>query len=181
MWKPIKDYEGVYVVSDNGEIASLDRKDSMGRDIKGHIIKPSIRGCGYLYVTLWKNGQPKNRTVHSLVAEAFIGERPKGYEVNHKDENKNNNNVNNLEYVTRVENLIYNGRAKRVGENFKIPIKATNVITGEVFLYPSTTDAAKDEHISGRGSFTTKRTHIKNAIHGFGGCKTAYGYKWEQV
>ena len=67
-------------------------------------LKPALRRDGYYFVTLSVNNQHFHRPIHSMVAEAFIGPRPNGYHVNHKDGNKTNNTMANLEYVTPSEN-----------------------------------------------------------------------------
>lgn len=69
------------------------------------ILKPALRRDGYRFVTLSIDNQHFHKTIHSMVAEAFIGARPKGYHVNHKDGNKTNNKIDNLEYVTPSGNV----------------------------------------------------------------------------
>ena len=109
VWKPVVGYEGFYEVSNVGEVRSLDRttlRDNRhGRQptkIKGRVMKQGIRS-GYYYVNLCVNNKRKKRTVHSLVAEAFLC-LGGGGEVNHKDGVKTNNLVTNLEWCTRSEN-----------------------------------------------------------------------------
>jgi len=99
-WKDIAGYEGSYQVSDLGNIKSLNYK----RSGQARNLKPSVDGCGYLRVALCKNGRLRTRKVHRLVAEAFLGDSS-GKEVNHKDGNRTNNNIANLELVTRLENM----------------------------------------------------------------------------
>lgn len=107
IWKPVVGYEEHYVVSSLGNVRSLDRVTYRDNGhgphptrIKGRMMKQGIRS-GYPYVNLCVDDKRKKRTVHSLVAEAFLGE---GDEVNHKDGNKLNNHVDNLEWCTRAEN-----------------------------------------------------------------------------
>ena len=70
------------------------------------ILRPTLSGSGYyIYQPHTSKNIKCNRTVHYLVTRYFIGKRPSGYEVNHKDGNKKNNKFTNLEYVTRKENL----------------------------------------------------------------------------
>jgi hypothetical protein len=96
-WKDIAGYELYYQISNIGQVK---RKDT------GKILKNNIRN-GYEYVTLCVNGQRKKFYVHRLVAIAFIP-NPKSYEqVNHKDGNKSNNKVDNLEWCTQKENLMH--------------------------------------------------------------------------
>ena len=109
-WKAILGFEGYYEVSDLGRVRSLDRKviDKMGRlrSYDGVVLKTEIGSrTGREYVMLYTREKRKNRTVHSLVAEAFIGERPKGYHVLHSDGDCLNNKLSNLSYDTQSENM----------------------------------------------------------------------------
>ena len=105
IWKDIKDYEGLYQVSNLGRVKSLDRivKDTTKdrtQTLKGREIKTTDNGNGYKLVCLTKNSIRKNKYVHRLVAETFIPNPDNLKEVNHKDLNKNNNSVCNLEWVS---------------------------------------------------------------------------------
>lgn len=99
-WKLIKGYEK-YMVSNTGKVKSLDYMHT-GRE---HILKTSLGNHGYVTVGLYNNGKPKKMLVHRLVAEAFIPNPDNFREVNHKDCNKENNNVDNLEWVTPKQNI----------------------------------------------------------------------------
>ncbi len=109
-WKPVCDYEGLYEVSNTGDVRSLDRRAKRGAILSGRILKPWTSQGGYLYLTLCKNGKRTRFAVHQLVASAFVGPKSQGLEVNHKDGNKKNNASYNLEYVTRQENTIHASR-----------------------------------------------------------------------
>lgn len=100
-WKPVVGYEGLYEVSDTGKVRSLNwRKRGITKEL---FLKPHNRG--YLMVELANHGKKKAFTVHRLVANAFI-ENPNGYAtINHKDENKKNNNVDNLEWCSLEQNI----------------------------------------------------------------------------
>lgn len=118
VWKPIPDYDG-YEVSDQGNVKSIERISTDGRRLKEKILRQhEVRGH-YLAVSLSKNGKSNTCLVHKLVMIAFVGKREKGYEINHKDENKHNNNLINLEYITRIENENYGTRNKRISEALK--------------------------------------------------------------
>lgn len=92
-YRKIAGYEEMYAVSDNGEVYSFKK------------LKPRTNNCGYLCVILCKKDEkPKQKYIHRLVAEAFIETDDIKLQVNHKDNNKNNNNVDNLEWCTSQYN-----------------------------------------------------------------------------
>lgn len=95
-WRTIKGFEGKYSVSNLGSV----RNDRFNRTLK-----PTFNTRGYLHVCIYKNKIRKCERVHCLVAQAFLGERPSGLDINHKDLIKTNNRVSNLEYITRRENI----------------------------------------------------------------------------
>lgn len=104
IWKDIKGYEGIYQVSNFGRVRSLDRKVH-NYTKKGRILKSFDNGRHYQYLSLSDGTNTRKHYVHILVANTFI-DNPNRYEqVNHKDFNKTNNNVNNLEWVSRTQNV----------------------------------------------------------------------------
>ena len=107
IWKTIKDYRD-YAVSAHGRVKRI--VDSNNNSKAGKIIKDSKNNCGYHYLSLWKNGIGKSVTVHRLVLKAFRGEL--NLQTNHIDGNKDNNYLNNLEYLTVSEN---HKHAHRIG------------------------------------------------------------------
>ena len=102
-WRPVVGYEGLYLVSESGVVKSL----WSGRGSRGHeyLLAQIPDSKGYFRVGLTNDelGQ-KWRRVHILVAQAFVGPRPAGLQLNHRDGNKTNNHWSNLEYVTASEN-----------------------------------------------------------------------------
>jgi len=101
IWKPVIGYEGSYHVSSHGEIRSL---------LTDRILKPGIQSRGYQTVLLYDGSKPKrprSKTVHSIVAEAFIGERPDKMTINHIDGNKSNNRLENIEYCSMRDNALH--------------------------------------------------------------------------
>src|SRR5699024_21298 len=150
--KDDKRYEGNYNVSNLGRVKSLKRTVSHGgsktRTFPETLLKTNKVAFDYLQVTLYKEGKRKCRYVHNLVMEAFVGEKQEGYEVNHKDEDKSNNQLNNLEYLTRKENNNYGTRIKRMSEantNGKRSkkVKGTHLITGTEIFFPSIAEAIR--------------------------------------
>lgn len=110
IWKDVVGYEGLYKVSNYGNVKSIDRYIP-GR-IKGYktiknsyILKPGVNTSGYLHVALYKNNIKSYYKVHRLVAIAFIENIENKSDVNHKDGNKFNNNIINLEWNTHLENM----------------------------------------------------------------------------
>lgn len=114
VWKDIKDYEGLYQVSNMGRVKSLPKlkKTPTTTFMTKEIIKKANICKGYLRLGLKKNGITKSYFVHCLVAQAFLGDA-NGLTVNHKDENKLNNRADNLEYMTLAENIRYGGGIQR--------------------------------------------------------------------
>lgn len=111
VWKNIHGYEGQYQVSNLGRVKSLDRIDARGWKRKGKIIKATANQDGYLVVGLTKNNFHKKFFVHRLVAKEFIPNPNNHPIINHKDEDKSNNNLENLEWCDYKYNSNY-GNAK---------------------------------------------------------------------
>ena len=121
MWKDIKGFEDIYIISDLGEVYSKDRMciDSLGRKRfrKGIKINPDIAPNGYYRVTLARNGKKTQRYLHRLLAEHFIPNPNNLPQVNHKNGNKLKCDLDNLEWVTAQENVMHaykNGLLKLV-------------------------------------------------------------------
>ena len=143
VWKDVAGYEGLYKVSNKGNIFSVERKNLRGRKIGGRTLKPRYDKDGYLRVTLCKNGKQKTRFIHRLVAGAFVP-NPNGYsEINHRDENKVNNYANNLEWCTRKHNVNHGTLIERSSQARSKKVKAINIKTGEIVKFNSTHDAGR--------------------------------------
>lgn len=109
IWKPVVGWEGLYEVSNLGNVRSLDRyvnQLNYKRFCKGQLLKPTFHKSNYFIVTLRNSGTQKICKVHQLVMSAF---NPKNsnekLEINHIDGNTKNNNLNNLEWCTHQQNL----------------------------------------------------------------------------
>ena len=187
IWKDIEGYEGYFQVSDSGNVRSLDRIivdcNGVSKRIRGFAKKITINADGYRVVTLSKNGKDKVFFVHRLVAFAFIP-NPNGYEfINHKDENKSNNNISNLEWCT----CAYNNRYGTAPERTRMKIKELGQMCPVIQF--STEGVKLNEYES--LSEASRKTgiilqNIWSAINGgeMSGGKwvnrfTAGGYKWE--
>lgn len=168
-WRAIKGYEGLYEVSNFGNVRSLARKVYRRFSwvmLKGKTLKPAnIKG--YRKVVLCKNGKSKLCAIHRLVAEAFIPNPSNLPQVNHKDENKANNTVSNLEWCTHSYNMNYGTILdKKIS---KQGYKIRCVETGEVFQ--SIREAAK----------AVNSTHQNISACLRGKTKTAKKYHWELI
>lgn len=117
VWKDIKGYEGSYMISNLGRTKSLNRVNTRGTRIKGKFLKTRINNSGYEHVMLYSGSRElrKNLFIHRLVVEHFI-QGNDSLDVNHKDGDKLNNRLDNLERVSKSENTIHgysNGLMKR--------------------------------------------------------------------
>ena len=160
-WKAISGYEGLYEVSDQGRVKSLNYK----RTRNEKILKPIKHTGGYLQVILHKEGKVKNTLVHRLVAEAFIPNPNNLTTVNHKDEVKTNNVASNLEWMSREDNVAYSHPqwAKRSVHMF-------DKSTGELLAtFPSTNEAGRVTGIN--------QSNISSCCNG--NRKSAGGYVWK--
>lgn len=106
-WRPVPGHEGMYKVSSHGHVRSIDRivmrSHGAPLPLKGRILRPAENKHGYQQVVL-SSGQKRTVEVHTLVAAAFLGPRPDGFDVCHHDGNPRNNRVENLRYGTKGEN-----------------------------------------------------------------------------
>ena len=166
-WKDIKGFEGHYQVSDKGRVKSV----KFGKE---RILSIRRSKFGYLLVNLWKNHKMKTFKIHRLVAQAFLPNQNNLPQVNHKDEDKTNNYVENLEWCTVKYNNIFGTRLKRVS------VKATNgKCSKKVLQY--TLDGKfvkewKSTHDVER-NLGYAQTNISSCC--LGKYKSAYGYVWK--
>lgn len=110
IWKDVIGHKGIYSISNFGRVRSERTKQGT---LKGMILKNMVNRKGYYFIDLLG----KSRTIHSIVAESFIGIKPNGMTINHKDCIKSNNHPSNLEYISNLENMRHafrNGRFKNV-------------------------------------------------------------------
>ena len=111
-WKPVAGYEGLYEVSNLGNVRRVAGKGC--KEIR--VLKLVKQSNGYLYVNLYKEGNRKMHRVHRLVAQAFIPNPDNLPEINHIDEDKTNNCVENLEWCDNVYNNNHGTRNQRISE-----------------------------------------------------------------
>lgn len=175
VWKDIKGYEGLYQVSNLGNVKSLDRTITRKNGISQHINEKLLsKWIGeYVYVILYKNGLGKTYTIHSLVAEAFVFKGKDNSIVNHKDENKHNNEVSNLEWCNYIYNNNYNLKAEKIGEKLK-----NGKLSRKVFQYDLYGNLIKcwESTMEIERKLNFKNQSISACC--LGKQKTSYGYKW---
>ena len=149
-WREVAGYEGLYLVSDDGQIFALPSIVNKGETEyvrEGKILSPNLRGRGdltYYFVRLTKDGESKTHSVHRLVAEAFIPNPNHLPQINHKDGNAKNNQVDNLEWCTCQDNLLHSFRILKRKPSITTAkiIKLTNKQTKETLYFSTEKDCA---------------------------------------
>lgn len=179
IWKDIKGYEGLYQVSNLGNVKSLKRQVYAGKNrlrwqYEKILSTNKTNGNGYKIVSLSKDNKSKNKYIHRLVAETFLN-NPNNYKyINHKDENKDNNCVDNLEFCTAQYNATYNNLHIRNGLKNRNNKYSKSIIqiddNGNIIKeYPSIKEASRQINISFQA--------ISNCLNGKQ--KHSGGYKWK--
>lgn len=170
----VKGYEDFYQVSNYGTVKSVThyRKSRNGKEqiVRGKILSPSINSkTGYLTVSLCKYGKIKTHTVHKLVAEAFIP-NPNHYVcINHINEDKTDNRVENLEWCSYQCNNTYNGKLEKLNKCKHKPIAQYDLKGNLIKKYESITSASKELNIS--------INSISNCLRGLS--HKCHGYIWK--
>lgn len=175
IWKDIDGYEGLYQVSNLGEIMSLNYMHTK----QSQILKIKKTYDGYNRVNLCKNGKVTTCSVHILVAKAFIPNINNKPQVNHKDGNKDNNRVDNLEWVTGKENVIHSIKTGlRKPENRTYPKGQDHYSSKPVFQYDLSGNLIKEWGCQSDAArfYGFRVGSINNAIHGR--IKTYKGFIW---
>lgn len=130
IWKDVKGYEGLYIISNYGHVASLDKvvrgKNQSTRMKHGKIMTPiKNKALGYYQIRLYdEHGQFKLHYLHRLVADAFLYNPEHKPQINHKNEDRGDNRAKNLEWVTQSENLKWGGaQERRIKSRYKKKIE----------------------------------------------------------
>ena len=146
-WRDIEGYEGLYQVSNTGKVKSLERTIWTGRGcyhtLPERILKADKWGGGYYQVTLFKDGKRDRYKVHRLVAKAFIPNPDNLPCINHKDENKKNNCVQNLEWCTYKYNSNYGTSMERSVSKRRKAVIGINIATGNILKFKSMSEAGR--------------------------------------
>lgn len=156
VWKPVVGHEGYYEVSSLGRVRSLPRQVRSRRAYlkPGRAKKPTPSGAsGYLTLRMYKDGKATTKYVHQMVAEAFIGPRPGGFDIDHIDGDRTNNQRENLEFVTRAENLL-RGRGTKYSDE-KIERIREAIAAGETQRDIARRFSCSKSHV---GRIATKQT-----------------------
>lgn len=173
IWKPVLGYEGLYQVSNLGRVKSVATSGpgiGKGKGRKDVIISVEKRN-GYLSFGLSKNGKVKTGLVHRLVWEAFNGPIPEGMQVNHINEDKTDNRLQNLNLMTPKENSNWGTGIKRRAAKRQKRVIQVLPSGEEIFYWFSIRFAAEDLNIS--------EHHISSCCNGHR--KTAGGFSWKFV
>ena len=155
--KDIKGYEGLYGITTEGKVWSYKRKK---------FLKPGDIGDGYLQVILYKDRERKFFLIHRLVAEAYIPNPENLPQVNHKDENKANNCLQNLEWCDASYNINYGTHNEKVSNSRKKPILQYDLDGNFIREWECAADVGKEV-----------QANIVNCLKGR--TKTAYGFIWK--
>lgn len=166
IWKDIPGYEGIYQVSNLGNVKSLQMYATGGYIRRDKLLKPCNNGNGYFSVFLRKNGKKHAKYIHRLVGEAFIDNPNKFRCINHKDENKSNNRVENLEWCTHKYNNNYGSHREKLSKSKRIKVNQYDLDGNFI----KTWDGVRIAMLS------TKIGHISACCKGH--YKTAGGYIW---
>lgn len=169
IWKDVKGYEGLYRVSDLGDVYSI---------ITNKKLKIRFSREGYSKINLSKNGIRKTHFVHRLVMETFNAiEGMDSLQVNHINEIKNDNALSNLEWCTAKENINYGNHNKKLSvyrrnakPNLKLPVRCVN--TGEIF--ESISAAARFYNIKNKSGITK----VLKGIQNYCGCFNGQRLRW---
>lgn len=159
IWKSIEETGNLYSVSNKGVVK---------RNKDGKIMKQNVHPNRYMNVLLTSGGKQRNYKVHRLVAKAFIPNPEKLPQVNHKDEDRTNNCVENLEWCTSSYNCSYGTRTERIKEQISLPVIQYDLNGKQLKKYPSIIEASRQVGCCDSG--------ISKACRGI--YEQYKGYKW---
>ena len=165
IWKSVIGYERLYKVSNLGKVKSMNYKHTG----LSKILTPIKTHNGYLQVKLYRYGKMSREYVHRIVASAFIPNFETKPQVNHKNENKSDNRVENLEWVTSKENLNYGTRVKRAAKSKSKSVLQFSIDGKLLNTWESARLAAR--------TLGYNQGNISQCCVGI--FKTMYGYKWK--
>lgn len=169
IFKPVSGYEDLYEVSNMGRVKSLDRSDCLGHRVTEKILKTWVTN-NYFTVCLRRDGDKKFCRVHRLVAQAFIPNPDNLPYINHKDENKVNNRVENLEWCTAKYNNTYGTAIERRSKTISKPVYQYTLDGKFVREWFSATEVQQQTGWN--------HCNIAACCRGDRRFKSAYGFRW---
>lgn len=178
-WKPIPQYEGLYEVSDKGNVRSVAQYTCHHTVVprpKPRMVRAGLTHDGYARVTLSKYGEQRHATVHRLVALAFIPNPDNLPQVNHKDENPQNNSVDNLEWCTGKQNCNYGQHCQRIKDRLNRkhhlakPVAQLDRDGDVIQIYKSVSEAARQMGV--------RSENISRCCNGKNSLSCGYGWKY---
>ena len=180
IWKDIKEYEGLYQVSNLGRIKRIRFINNKANKNKEKIINQTDNGNGYKIVGLCKNGKRKNYYVHRLVADAFIINQNNYKEINHIDNDRSNNKVKNLEWCNRNYNIKYSyNKGKHIAPKPMLGRKGKNhPMSKKVKQYDLLGNFIKEYESASLASEETNICYMSIKKCRCGKQKTAGGFIW---
>lgn len=169
IWKSIKGFDN-YLISERGDVISLNyKRTGIAKQLKKRYTKD-----GYIHYALRRNGSCFEFRAHTLVANAFIGEKECGMEINHIDEDKTNNHFSNLEYVSHKENMYHNDLHKKCSDRLiesnkkrSKPVVGISKDSGELVYFCSMSEATANGHDPSEISKCCRNQFMKLSHHGF--------------
>ena len=174
-WRDVVGYEGLYQVSDQGHVKSLERtfinKSGRKRTVKERILKPDMGRGGYLLVNLHAGGKIRKFYVHRLVCEAFHENPDNKPQVNHLNEDKTDNRACNLEWCTAEENTNFGTRNERSAKALSKPVGQYTLDGELVKIWSSAREAQRQAGFN--------QSNISKVA--CGKYKQAYGFIWKYV
>lgn len=170
-WKPVLNHEGFYEISNFGRVKSLKRKSSIGRLLRARFLSPKLDRSGSYNIELrFPDGTKRGYYIYRLMAVAFIPNPENKAQVNHKNGNRKDNKLENLEWATPSENMMHKFRVLKsppVGEK---PVIQLSLSGDTIQEFKSVLEAARQLGIDHRG--------ITQCVLGYN--KSASGFKWER-
>lgn len=167
IWRDIPGFEKKYQVSNMGRVKSLNYRHTG----KIQILKPGKNTKGYSYVNLCKDGKPQSYQVHRLVAQAFLPNPNNLSQVNHINEIKTDNRVDNIEWCDCKYNINYGSHNQRMAETQSIPVAQFTKDEKLVAIYYGATEAERQTGVNS--------SHISECCRGK--LKSAGGFVWKYV
>lgn len=165
IWKNISEYENSYLISNYGRVKSLKRKVK-NKTYEEKIMKLEKNKDGYLRVDLYRNNNKKHKKVHRLLAREFLEGYNNNLCINHKDENKQNNLITNLELCSYSYNINYGNRNKKVSDKLSKKVNQYDLNGNFIKTWNSIISIKRELNINPSYIYKCCNNKIKN-VNGF--------------